>query len=526
MERGTNRRGVTANRAGHLGRVREGASYGQRRRWLQSVLSFSIGATPALAWSQQPTPKLAGPQAEAATVTAEQNGNLLVRPKLRQPLSGRAKIVIELDGHLKIRGTAESEKPQSLEAKATSTLDYFETVFFDPAANEDSDATTSSVPVASTREYVEATADNWIKGTAAHQELRPECKKTFATEYRGTWQQFCESEPLDVREALLLQSPINSAFLEYLLPVKPAKPSEYWQPSAEELAALFNLEAVHESSLKAHISKVAAGVATIELNGDIQGTANSVSTTLQVKGNCRAEIQQGKVVITWVGLSITEDREISQREPGFAVTARVRLIRKLEKDRSDFSADEIADKLEANDDGRWLVRIKSPAGGFTMLADRRWSVFADSREESILRFVENDNVVAQCNISRLTSLNAGNQVTIEGLQADIRKSLGDRFQEFHETTESVTSSNLRQIRSVALGTVEGVPIQWIYTHLSDDQGNRVALIFTLGGNMAERFAANDIQMTSSFELLDIDQSPTLAAEEELTAAREAPASNK
>lgn len=424
--------------------------------------------------------------------TAKKSGKYLARHTDLSVLNTRAKIVVELEGKLKLKHVAAEfdAKETEAEVKAKSTQDYYEKIAFD-----------DSELVGCARKYIEANSENWIEGKAAKQELRPECRETRVLKNNGAWQQYCESEKLDIRETHLLHSPINTALLEKLLPVEPAKPSSSWTFENDEVAELFNLEGVHKSTLTARIAKVESGVATIELEGDIDGTANSVPTKLNVRGNCRAKFGSSCVVVTWVGLAVKENREVSRTEPGFDVVARVRLIRAETDDRFSVTDEELRKLALKEDAGRWLVRFQSPVGRFNLLGDRNWSVYKDSREETVLRLIKNNSVVAQCNISQLTKLDEGTQLTIDGMQAEIKQSLGKQLQKLTSAEEKVTSSKLRLLRSVAIGSVEDVPIQWIYNHLSDDTGNRYAMIYTMSGNMTEDFDSSDRLMTASFQLL-------------------------
>ena len=163
-----------------------------------------------------------------------------------------------------------------------------------------------------------------------------------------------------------------------------------------------------------------------------------------------------------------------------------------------------------------------------MLGDRRWTTYLDTGEEAILRLIENNTIIAQCNISRLPDFEEGKQLTLEGMQADIRTSLGDKFDQFLESAEKVTGSQLRHLRSVVMGQAEEVPIQWIYNHLSDDDGHRVALIYTMGGNVTDKFAAADEQMTSSLEIRkQTSDAPTVAPKQaEKIGAAESPTTKR
>ncbi len=421
---------------------------------------------------------------------------LLVQPSKLEALNTRAKIVLEIDGKLHIEQA--SEEPLAAEVKGKSTLDYLEKIVFGTDAKSG-----LAIPTAAARRYFEASMENWISGNSSSYKLRPDCVETRFMPNAGTWQQFCENLPLDAREIQLLHSPVNSAAIDLLLPVEPAKPDSTWTLRSEDAKLLFNLDAVHRSTLTAKIVKVEKTVTSIEIQGSLEATANSVPTRLDINGNFQAKLGSRSAIVSWLSLVIKEERQVSQSEPGFAVSARVRLIREETENKIAIADKALRDLANTQaDDGRWLVQLKSNGVHYSVLADRRWHIHRDTGEESILRMVENNTVIAQCNISRLAALEPGQQLTVEGLQADIKAAVGKGFREFLESSEKVTSTKLRLIRTVVSGELEEVPIQWIYNHLSDDSGRRLLMIFTMGGNVTDRFAAADEQMTGSFELLN------------------------
>lgn len=417
---------------------------------------------------------------------------LLVRHENVTQLDTRSKIVMELEGELRLRApTPKNEDDvRTAEVKAKSTLDYFERIAF-----------SSSQLAGAARSYVEAKSENWISGNASSLELRPDCADTKMFRTAGNWQQYCDSKPLDRREVELLHSPINSGALELMLPTDPAKPDSEWKIDTEAACTLFNLEAVHSSSLKARITKVEKGVATVLIQGELDATANSVPAQLSIDGNYQVKAGSQCAFITWVGIVIKETREISESEPGFTITARIRLLRKESPSEIITSAEQLRKLAQTDDASRWLVRLQSTAGRYSMLADRGWHTHIDSGEEAVLRLVDNNTIIAQCSIARMPKLAEGAQLTLEGWQADIKKALGENFDQFLESQERLTSGKLRLLRTVVAGMAEDVPIQWVYNHLSDDEGRRVAMIYTMGGNVTDKFGAADEQMTSSFEFL-------------------------
>lgn len=496
-----------------------------RRAFLQTLASGGlVTAASQVSWAQ--TGNKTQP---VATHTAPRSG-LLVQPTDLAALNTRAKLALELTGQLHVRDEVETADKQfagtGIEVKAVSTLDYYEKVAFGEAAQ-----TRLAQPLAAARRYLQADIENWVAGTTTRRELRPDCRETRLLPYKGLWQQYCETLPLDSRETQLLQSPINSAAVDKLLPTEPAKPDAPWSIRSDDAKLIFNLDAVHGSTLTARISKVEKGVATVELSGLLEATANSVPTRLEIKGNFQAKLGSRTALVTWLGIIVQEKREVCQAEPGFNLTARIRMIREETPEQLAISEGALRQLASDPDEGRWLVRLYSQAGHYSMLADRRWHIHRDSAEEAILRMVENNTVIAQCAVSRLSALEPGQQLTMDGLQADIKKSLGDTFREFLEAGEKVTPTQLRLLRTVVAGEVDEVPIHWIYSHLSDDSGRRLALVFTMGGNVTDRFGAADEQMALSFDWLP-DRSATEANESPATPAKpskltaEAPAARR
>lgn len=216
------------------------------------------------------------------STTTPNRSRLLVRPSDIQELQTRNKLVLELEGKLQVNepDKASKRKNRDAEVKAKSTVDYYELVALEG----------SGKVLAAARDFQLAEAEHWVAGNTSQSKLRDQCKQTFVVNHASQWQQFCQVEPMLVSEVELLLTPINTQVIELLLPETPAKINQPWTISNESARELFNLEAVHQSTLVASIVKVEEGVASIELEGEIQGTANSVSTELKIKGNFQAKL--------------------------------------------------------------------------------------------------------------------------------------------------------------------------------------------------------------------------------------------
>lgn len=454
----------------------------------RQILAWSSATLGVVATSALKSPVLG----ETPIKPGVSRGRVLVQPSEISELSTRNKLVLELEGTLLINEPDTKSKLKNRDAavKAKSTVDYYELAAFD----------NQNKVVSAARDFLQAEAEHWVAGNTSTSKLRDACKQTVVINHGNQWQQFCLTEPMLVTEVELLLTPINTNVIELLLPESPAKVSQPWTISKAAACELFNLEAVHECTLVASISKVEEGVASIDLDGAIQGTANSVATELKVKGNFQARLASECAIVSWVGLAIQEKRAISQSEPGFDIVARVRLIREQQPHPWPLDRAKLLELSAANHESQLTIKLGSAMGRYAFLADRQWKTYIDTGEEAIFRLIKNNSVVAQCNVTRLPKLAAGKQLTLAALEQEIRQSLKNNAPTIVEASERVTSNKLRLMRVLVTGQSEEIPIQWVYAHLSDDNGQRISAVFTMGANVAEIFAGADEQICSTFEL--------------------------
>ncbi len=452
------------------------------------LLAWSSAAVGLAASSHFALPALGQTPAKPA---APRN-RMLVRPSEVTELKTRNKMVLELEGKLLVNepDTKSKQKNRDAEVKAKSTVDYYEFAAFD----------NKSKVVCAARDFLQAEAEHWVAGNTSTSKLRDACKQTVVVNHGNQWQQFCQAEPMLITEVELLLAPINTNVIELLLPETPAKVSQPWSMSKESARELFNLEAVHECNLVSNITKVEEGVASIDLAGTIQGTANSVATELKIKGNFQAKLASECAIVSWVGLAIQEKRAISQSEPGFDIVARIRLLREEQPHEWNLDREKLLELSAANHDSQLTIKLGSAIGRYSFLADRQWKTYIDTGEEAIFRLIKNNSIIAQCNVTRLPKLDPGKQLTLAALQQEVRQSLKNNAPNIVEASERVTANKLKLMRVLVTGQSEDVPIQWIYAHLSDDSGQRLSVVFTMGANMAEVFAGADEQVCSTFEL--------------------------
>ena len=132
----------------------------------------------------------------------------------------------------------------------------------------------------------------------------------------------------------------------------------------------------------------------------------------------------------------------------------------------------------------------------------------------MMRMIENDRGVAQCDVRAAGAMAAGVQLTMPAFIADVKQSLGTRFGQLLESREELNESGLRTLRVTAQGLVEGVPVQWVFLHFSDDSGRRLLATMTVGGSEIDSFSGADVQFGASLRFIPtIEESTNVATKE-------------
>ena len=164
--------------------------------------------------------------------------------------------------------------------------------------------------------------------------------------------------------------------------------------------------------------------------------------------------------------------------------------------------DILADLNLTADDTTRLVEFASSEGGFELLLGRDWHEMIDREDVSVLRLVNRGDLIAQCNISALPSMEDGVPFTLIDFQQDVKNALDKSFGDFVTSSEEVNDHGLHVMRVVASGMISDLSINWVYYHITNNQGLRASCVFTCEAELADRFGAIDQSVISSFRFRD------------------------
>ena len=146
--------------------------------------------------------------------------------------------------------------------------------------------------------------------------------------------------------------------------------------------------------------------------------------------------------------------------------------------------------------------LLQPEGAlFSVIHSPRWRIIAAEKEAAVLRYIQDGNMLAQCNIVRLPNRPADQPLKLVDFEAEVRKMIQDQETlTFESSQETETATGHATLRVVVEGYESDVPIQWLYYHISNDEGVCVTCVFTLEKKLADQFGKADQTFVNRFKL--------------------------
>ena len=351
------------------------------------------------------------------------------------------------------------------------------------------------------RHYREANAEINVGGTTETSLLSMDRRIVVVDCDSQKTKMFSPLGPLAHEQLELIEIQGNPALLDRLLPTHEVAVGDHWKHDNQLVAQLFGLDVVYRNELLSTLRAVEREIVVIDLSGNLRGAIGGISSDVEVKAKYHFDRERG--IVRWLAMTIKENRAIGHASPGFEVTARIR----ISIDPAEV-VDSLRDTALAGLDlepqpESLLLEFTSSQGGFRFLHSRGWQVMVDRHDVAILRMIDQGDLIAQCNASKLPDLPAGKRVSLEAFQADIQRALSKEYGEVVEASQGTSNDGLRILRIVIAGLASELPIQWRYYHISNRAGRQVSFVFTMDAKLVERFAESDVGVIGSFEFVDV-----------------------
>ena len=409
-------------------------------------------------------------------------------PQIAEGDVQHAKILFELDGTLALK--SETKDPVNVPVQAKAQVSYDEKIAQGPTPTQPWARSTI-------RAYKTAKATIKFRKRTVTPQLR-EDRQLIASSAQSPEAVvlFSPLGPLTRDELDLIDVPANSAIINDLLPRKTVGIGETWKLESALLPAILGVEAIARQDIQCQLARIDDGSAVVEAQGSVSGASGGVATEIQLAAKYAYDLTQKR--IAWFAMSLREQRSVGHAQPGLKGTIRLQMALSPRSEVPALHADVLSDLQLAVGPHNQLLEFVSPNGNFELLTSRQWHEMLDQEDACVLRLVDRGDLVAQCNLTALPPMEDGVPFTLNDFQNDIKTVLDAKFGEFVTATEKVNDNGLHVMRAMASGLASEVPINWVYYHITNEQGRRVSCVFTFESDLMARFEAADEALISSF----------------------------
>lgn len=309
----------------------------------------------------------------------------------------------------------------------------------------------------------------------------------------------CPRRLLFRQDMEMLDVPGNAGFIADLLPKEPVARDATWSAEDAALAKILVIDAVSEAGVVSRVDGVDGDNVSLVAEGDVAGAASGVATDVKLRARTVFSLKERRPLtfaMTW-----REVRSIAHAEPGFDVTATIRLAISRIDESEALADDRIAALPKKYRMEMGLLKYESPNKDFRFVQDRRWFVTAPDETGAVLKLIDRGELVAQCSLVRLPRLQEKEEYTLDAYKAEVQEKLGESFGRFVDTKEFETKHGVRVMKLQVDGLAQELEMRWIYYHLSEPTGQRVAMIFVYEPQFEATFGDADRWVVENFEFL-------------------------
>ena len=424
--------------------------------------------------------------------------------------------VVEIDGTL--RTHAAEGKTDELPLKATAKFGFLETRLESDTLGIDGPSELADPSqLKAVRNYLEADLSTDVSGHATTVTL-PQSDRRIVVVGKAEGPVKFSPTSLLMRETVdLLDMPGDPFALVALLP-GPAREydaGDTWTPPEWVGQMLCSIDAIAKSELTCTLKSVDGGRAVIEVSGRVEGARLGAYSKINLAGVMALDLAQ-KLIVS-ASFNYSESAEIGTITPGVLSTTSVRLARQpsTQAVKSDDVPVSVPPEALALyfDAGPWGVRLQH---------GRDWHIYFAQLETApkvvILRLLDGGNLQCQCNLASIPPASPGEHTPVEQFEADIRRTLGERFGRFTSREQYPGTGGVKIFRTDVAGQFappsdgsQPKPINWTYYLVAAPDGRQLSAIFAHEPDATREVAAESLELVRSLQFFPVGMAGKSAA---------------
>ncbi len=395
---------------------------------------------------------------------------------------------VEHDGQVLVNPENDQDRTKSLPLKVTGKLKYFQ-------------RTTSGSQAI--RYFEQATASIKLEQGKSEPELADDNRVVIArikTGKGGRPEMASIANILEQQELELIQNPADPLSLEKVFSRNKVEIGKPWDPDLTALSQFLGVDEIVSSDVQLRVKSKSGKQARIFLSGSVIADINDVTTEMSISGIAVIDHEQHQILNLKLG--IDEQRPIGQIEPGFDGRTRIDIGFQHGKETDQLSNEALA-KIVRSKKIQQRLKYEAQQGGFCIIYDPRWKLIAGEQDTALLRFIDGGQLLTQCSVVLLPARPADKPLTLDVFKKEIAKAIDANSQATLLTSgQNTTSTGLNALQVVVAGEEDGLPVNWFYYHVSNDEGRQLTFVFTLAESVAGRVKGVANQLVDEFRFTE------------------------
>ena len=351
----------------------------------------------------------------------------------------------------------------------------------------------------SVRQYNLAKSKMKIGESVKMPELSSDLQTIVGTLDRDKVSLFSPHGSLRGEQLLLIEDmPGNTLTLDRLLPDTEVAIGESWKISDTVLRSFLAVDAVLSSDVEAVLTAVADNMAMVEVIGDVSGIYLGAATAISFRAKLQFDLSIQR--INWLGAMIEEHRAIGHVGPGVELTAKLQV--KISPIDAPQALTDAAVKMISTRPNPAVLQLKYDGGKgpWRFSHDRSWYVYQDDPKATVLRKLVNGDLVAQCNVADMGTVDLKTMTTLAKFQQDLITSLGSNFGKVASASEYEDKRGCKVYKVLLDGMVDDLSLRWIYHLITDKEGKQSVVVFVVEAAMLDQFGSADDVLLETYRM--------------------------
>ena len=353
--------------------------------------------------------------------------------------------------------------------------------------------------LSSARQYNLAKSKMKVGESVRMPELSSELQTIVCTLDKDKVSLFSPHGSLRGEQLLLIEDiPGNTLTLDRLLPNTEMAIGESWKIGDAVLRSFLSVDAVLSSNVEAVLTAVVDNMAMIEVVGDVNGVYLGATTEISMRAKLQFDLSIQR--INWLGAMIEENRSIGHVGPGVELVAKLQVkISPLDSPQS--LTDTVMKKIVTKPNPSVLqLKYDGGKGPWRFSHDRSWYIYQDDSQTTVLRRLENGDLIAQCNIADMGTVDLKTMTTLAKFQQDLIVGLGNNFGTVVSAREYENERGYKIYKVLLDGTVDDLSLRWLYHLVTDKTGRQSIVVFVVEAAMFDQFANTDDVLLETYRM--------------------------